>query len=610
MSLILSTLDLFRTFDAAPSLYFILDLAKKIQCCNRSAAQLIWTISGKESVGRFFYDALGKPKFIDGDPCPLHSILEDMDPDFQTHTFLEIPSPDGDEEKTRYYEMIAKLCALVTGERAILVSLHDVTKTILDKRYLDELFEACSELHHILDDPQNRGLTTDELRQQLIQPITAHFNGPLHADAFETRLFDPQSNTLPLFITSEDETTSAYRATIRPEPSGNGITGFVASSREAYICDDVRNDPNYQIGGIEGASCSITAPILYCDELLGVVNIESKRPNSFTRREQRPLEFYLTELGRVLNRTRVLGAAAANARVECARQLRQRSFDAAVAALNEAFETSASERPRGEAEELEARAYLRGIYQAIRGQAAFFQDFAIQWGQPVEPTVETEEFADLRGRRVLIVDRDLRFLQSCVERYEAYGLVVDVATNSKVALEMAYTFDYDLVVCELTPDGEYFAEQEMGLNNVNEFKRSLYDVHLANYGVANEAIPRDAEIRGRILREIGAGKLDAYFVCAMLHDFRPEHAPEFLGFFDRWRAAHPKRESQRAPEFLVIRDGGYDPLHIPRDLNDHFQFIPLTIFKEASESCKADVDGKKLTAQLKQLQKAVRRRDA
>ena len=175
---------------------------------------------------------------------------------------------------------------------------------------------------------------------------------------------------------------------------------------------------------------------------------------------------------------------------------------------------------------------------------------------------------------------------------------------------MAHTFDYDLVVCELTPDGEYFAEQEMGLNNVNKFKRSLYDVHLPNYGVANEEIPLDAEIRGRILQEIAGGKLDAYFLCAMLHDFRPEHAPEFLGFFDRWRAAHPKRESQRAPEFLVIRDGGYDPLHIPRDLNDHFQFIPLTIFKEPSTSPKADLDDRKLSAHLKQLQKAVSRRDA
>jgi GAF domain-containing protein len=610
MSLNLSTLDLFRTFDAAPSLYFILDMEKHIQCCNRPAAQLVWTLSGKESVGRVFYDALGKPKFIDGDPCPLHIIRQKMDPDYQTHTFLEITCLDGDEEVTRYYEMIAKICAVVTGERAILVSLHDVTKTIRDKRYLDELFEACGELHHILDDPQNRGLTTDQLREQLVQPITAHFNGPLHADAFETRLFDPRTKTLPLFITSEDESVAAYKEVILPEPSDNGITGFVASSRETYICDDVRNDPNYQIGGIEGASCSITSPILYGDELLGVVNIESKRPNAFTRREQRPLEYYLTELGRVLNRARVLGEAGVIARAECARQLRQRSFDAAVEALSQAVEACASPVPRGETEELERRAYLRGVRDALRVQATFVDAFATAWERPTEPPANAEEFADLRGRRVLLVDRDLRFLQYCVEQYEAYGLVVDVATSSKIALEMAYTFDYDLVVCELTPDGEYFSEKEKGLNNVNEFKRSLYDVHLPNYGVPNEALPRDAEIRGRILEEIASGKLDAYFVCAMLHDFRPEHAPEFLGFFDRWRVAHPRRSARPTPEFLISRDGSYDPLHIPRDLNDHFQLIPFTIFKEESGARETENNEKKLLAQLKQLQKAVRRRDA
>jgi hypothetical protein len=97
----------------------------------------------------------------------------------------------------------------------------------------------------------------------------------------------------------------------------------------------------------------------------------------------------------------------------------------------------------------------------------------------------------------------------------------------------------------------------------------------------------------------------------MLRDFRPEHAAEFLAFRDRWHSERPRRVPRRAPEFLLARDGGYDPLHVPRDLNDHFQFIPLTLAKtQPLASLKTEDAKKTLLQQLQQFQKAVRRRDA
>ncbi len=597
-----STLDLLRTFDAAPTLYFILDISKwYVKSCNYPAWDFLRKLGYKTIKGRNFYELLMKPKFTAGDFYPLLAIVQKLDPHLRTQTFLVMNL----DEVERHFEMAAKLCSLANGESAILVSLQDVTAAFQEKQYLDELFKACNDLHAILDDPNNRGLSRDELGKKLEKPIKTHFKKKLRAATYEVRLYLPATKELELYLTSEDPELPVYKQPVIADPSNQGITGFVACSRETYPCDDVSNDSLYKEGGIKDARSSITSPILNNGELLGVVNIESREPNAFTKRDREALEFYCRELGRVLKRTRVLDAEKKYARDSNLQDFRRSLLDG-VTALSCRFKDYASRRPSSEVDKLQERAYLRGRCEAFRESLKTIDSLSSQSSQTPP---DAAKFAALKGRRVLLVDRDLDFLHSCLKNYAPYGLVADVATNSAAALEMIHMFEYDLVVCELFPDGQYLSQEEAELNLFNQAGLAVRDIHLPDYWLTNPLNPLDQAIRKRVLQEIAAGKLDAYFLYATLQEKEklPESvAPEFLAFRDRWHSEHPRQNPVRSPEFLFVvkhPDGMryYDGTHVLRELCGHFQL-------NANRITVADIAP--LRGQLTRLMEAVCQRDA
>ncbi|MBP3531521.1 MAG: GAF domain-containing protein [Thermoguttaceae bacterium] len=601
MSLKLSFL--LRTFNVAPSMYFVLDLRRRIIDCNESAAKLVGAKDGQELQGQDFYlqfkklllpykksGRKPKPLFCVGNFCfcPLHNL--DQNPDCQARTLLEIPSPDGVDENAQYYEMIATRAHDDNDEAVTLVSLYDVTQTICEQHNLETLIDASTELHSLIDGPRNRGLTPDELRMELEPHIHRHLKRRLGAVAFEMRLYNPQTQELPLFITTaQGENIPEYQTPIFAEPTQNGITGYAADSKETYICDDVRNDPNYKVGGIRNASCSITSPILYGKEkkLLGVVNIESKRPNAFGPREKKYLEFYLKELAQVLNRTTILGEERDNAFAECARQLRDPFVDKALADFHKKIEDCAAQRPLSEAKELETRAYLRGIRDALRSSTARVRSLASEWHSAPASSTPTpqalENLAELKNRRVLLVDGNLDFLRSLAKEYEAYGLVVDVATSSRIALEALYMFDYDYVVCDLFPDGPYLTSEDYQATETSSF--GLADIHRKAYAEKYPvgASERDLQIRDRVLKEIAAGKLDAYFLYATLQEIIPQDASqEFLNFRASWRSKHPMPLPEQTPKPFFFVYPERDPTHVLVDFNDHFGSRNNSILKTNS----------------------------
>ena len=75
----------------------------------------------------------------------------------------------------------------------------------------------------------------------------------------------------------------------------NGITGYVASSRESYICNDTKNDALYLQGAIDAKS-SLTTPLIFNDKVIGVCNAESCESNAFSPQDQVFLELYAQDL--------------------------------------------------------------------------------------------------------------------------------------------------------------------------------------------------------------------------------------------------------------------------------------------------------------------------
>lgn len=568
-----ASVDSVQLLDALSSSVVLLDSSRRIVCCNEPFARLVGAERRQDLADKDFYATLQKPIFTDGDYCPLHFVATRG---VQTQTFFLVPGADKGEE--RFYEMIAKPFSASPDDAdpRFLVAIQDVTETARDDRRLHSLSETRSELFRHLDGAARRGESVEVRKERLKALVQKHMRATLHYDVCEMRLLDPDGELVPFLAIGIPP--EAKERVLYASPSKNGITGYVASSGESYICDDVRNDPYYIVGAIDAAS-SITLPIRYLNDVVGVVNVESRTPNAFTRRDLRYLELYLMDLAQALHRLDILEKETARVRRECASELRDQYFGANVDVVAAAFERRVQRPPQNEAEEIASRSYLQGVCDASRRLKPTVKRLTNKWSdRSLAPPENAERFEALQNRRVLLVDRDHRFLEASVDAFEPYGLLVDVAPDTNVALAMIQTSKYDFVVSELNPDGEYFtAEEKDSARGLNEFGCNLFDVHLPNYVAPIADNPRDAEIRRRVRSDVERGKLDAYFFYEALQMLRLE----------------------QSPEFLVFVDDIYDPTHVLRDLNANFQFIPVPIHKIL-----------KTEDRLKQLLKAVRRRDA
>lgn len=81
---------------------------------------------------------------------------------------------------------------------------------------------------------------------------------------------------------------------LKIEP-GHGVTGWVASNREAQIVNHVQRDPRY-IPGDDSVRSELAVPLIFRGELLGVLNIESDKFEAYS---QDDLEILTTVAGSI-----------------------------------------------------------------------------------------------------------------------------------------------------------------------------------------------------------------------------------------------------------------------------------------------------------------------
>jgi len=69
---------------------------------------------------------------------------------------------------------------------------------------------------------------------------------------------------------------------------GQGVTGLAALKREAVLVADVADDPRY-ISGAANVRSELAVPLIVKNQLIGVMNLESRQPNHFTEEHKRLL---------------------------------------------------------------------------------------------------------------------------------------------------------------------------------------------------------------------------------------------------------------------------------------------------------------------------------
>jgi sigma-B regulation protein RsbU (phosphoserine phosphatase) len=68
-------------------------------------------------------------------------------------------------------------------------------------------------------------------------------------------------------------------------PLGKGITGVAAATRQAFRVGDVSAEPRY-INALDSVRSELAVPLLYKNQCIGVLDIQSNQPDYFTRDQQ------------------------------------------------------------------------------------------------------------------------------------------------------------------------------------------------------------------------------------------------------------------------------------------------------------------------------------
>lgn len=88
---------------------------------------------------------------------------------------------------------------------------------------------------------------------------------------------------------------------------GQGITGWVAQNGKSLRIDDVKKDVRYR--QVREAICSeMCVPLMVGDQVIGVINIETIKPNAFTEADQRVLETVAAQIAAGIRNARLFEA--------------------------------------------------------------------------------------------------------------------------------------------------------------------------------------------------------------------------------------------------------------------------------------------------------------
>ncbi len=239
-------------------------------------------------------------------------------------SFAALPLHSGEEiigviglaaQAERDFELQSEF--LTTLTRQVATGLQNVRLYEDARRRMNELtviYQAAQRLQQIFK-PQM-------LAQQIIEIMETLVNYEFAA----VLLIEKDSDNLKPFAISDQGNGSSFvqqdktYIESRQPRLGRGIAGWVAENGQSILSGDVREDPRYFAirSDIRSELC---VPLRIGETVIGVLNIETSRPNAYTEADQRLLETVGTQIAAAIQNARLLeelheNAAELEARVE------------------------------------------------------------------------------------------------------------------------------------------------------------------------------------------------------------------------------------------------------------------------------------------------------
>ncbi|MDO4574641.1 MAG: GAF domain-containing protein [Planctomycetia bacterium] len=237
-----------------------------------------------------------------GSPVFLSSEGEEVNPLKQIRRTGKNVSSEICVNKNRFFEM--DVLPYEGGGRNpsyLLLFLRDVTRRKEQEMKLISLHNAGFELNQMMVD---ESMDLDQREELLKENILFNVQTLLNHEMLELRTLDPLTNELTLFV-QYGMTPEIQSRTVFLGAEDGGINAMVAKTRKTYVCNDTENDPYYISGGINARS-SLTVPILFEGNILGVLNVESTKLNAFSEMDVRFIEIFVREIAIALNMLKAL----------------------------------------------------------------------------------------------------------------------------------------------------------------------------------------------------------------------------------------------------------------------------------------------------------------
>ena len=351
------------------------------------------------------------------------------------------------EESGQFLEMIASPVLKPNGTVVQIVAVvWDATSSRRLQQKIDAIDRAGRELMH-LDADEIKKMNVIERLKLLEQKIVGYTKELMHFDHFAIRLLDRKSNKLEI-VMSSGLPPEALNIELFASGEGNGISGYVAATGRSYICPDVERDPRYVVG-LDSALSSLTVPLRLHDEVIGILNVESRQRGAFNEDDRQFAEIFGRYIAMALNtldlmvkeRVETSHKIADEVAAEVAGPLNDIAID--ISGIMEDFITNDDLRNKLQLV-LDNVGYVRhSLRQAAAGPNTTILGAKEIQGRPILHD------AVLSGARVLVVDDEPNIRETIADVLRKYRCLVTSAFSGQQAIDRLNDEPYDLVVSDI-----------------------------------------------------------------------------------------------------------------------------------------------------------------
>ncbi len=346
-------------------------------------------------------------------------------------------------ESGEYYEVI---CSPVRDRQGLLrqvaVVIVDATQQRRQQNKINAIDQAGRELVRL--DYANLSDRDAADRLHLLQERIIHYiRDVLDFQHFALMLLDESTNRLEMVISEGFEKEDPVGRSLFASTENNGISGYVAATGRSYICPDIRKDSRY-LPGLTNARSSLTVPLRLHGKIIGVLNVESDIPSSFSEDDRQFAEIFANYIAMAMNVLNLLVFERHTTHTQLSG-----SVSAELAGPLNDIITEAGELVEDYIGHDDLRQRLTGIIDLATEAKAYVK--SLHEGHKTGVLGRTGGNADpiLAGKKVLIADDESLIRETIRDVLVSCGCNVETAADGTEAKNKLAASRYDLVISDI-----------------------------------------------------------------------------------------------------------------------------------------------------------------